>query len=254
MDLGDREFIGRIYGTYKIIDIVIGNVINSVLWKMKCIYCNKEIEISASKVVRDYLDNRLIKCDCGCNVPEIEDIENGRYVVGKIDRDRLKKIRYNIIKKSTDSEHGIVEREWVDSLDNFIDWAVDNGYRPYKRLYRKSLNGGYTVENCYWDLKYGRKDKGDKVDSRVDISYTEEIENIAEKMRLSNGGISIKLYNRIDRDIGSIVELVSDFEKYSKSLILLGGVDPKKIDNILLRLSKAVENIEIVKEEMGLNG
>lgn len=253
-DVTNRWFIGRLYGTFKVIDIAEGNVISSTIWKMQCIYCKKIIELNAYRVLRDFIDNRAIKCDCGCNSTTVED---GEYRITAIDRERLKKIRYYIIKNSTDKDKITVDRGWVESLDNFVDWAIKAGYRPYKSLYRRNISIGYNPNNCYWGLRYGRKDRGySKGEERGERgeSCNAEVESIVEKMRLSNGGISVRLYNRLDRDIESIIELVDDFEKHSNALVLLGGVKPDKIDNILLRLSKAVENIEIVKEEMGLNG
>ena len=71
----------------------------------------------------------------------------------------------------------IICKEWVNDVQAFFDWSMDNGYADNLSIDRIDTDGSYSPTNCRWTTKtqqarnrclsHGRKYKGTKLDKRT---------------------------------------------------------------------------------------
>lgn len=68
-------------------------------------------------------------------------------------------------------------KEWEDSYDAFVDWALSNGYNDSLTIDRIDNNKEYSPDNCKWSTY---KEQGNNTRSCHRISYNGETHTIAE--------------------------------------------------------------------------
>lgn len=68
-------------------------------------------------------------------------------------------------------------REWLDNIDLFVEWSLDNGYKQGLQLDRIDNDKGYSPENCRWTTP---KENANNRESNVLITYNNETKSIAE--------------------------------------------------------------------------
>lgn len=121
----------------------------------------------------------LCRCDCGNTVIVLSDsLKSGntsscgcecrkglekRTTHGK-SHDRLYRIwqgmrnRCNLATNKYYKNYGgrgiSVCTEWLDSFENFYEWAMSNGYKENLTLDRKDNNGNYEPSNCQWKDRF----------------------------------------------------------------------------------------------------
>ncbi len=106
----------------------------------------------------DYLINGHTK-SCGCK--RVEELLKHRKTHGYANK-RLYRIwcgmlsrcrnKMNHSYKNYGGKGIIVCGDWV-RFENFLEWAMNNGYRENLTIERKDFDGNYCTENCSWITK-----------------------------------------------------------------------------------------------------
>lgn len=73
--------------------------------------------------------------------------------------------------------------EWLESFENFRNWALNNGYQDDLTIDRKDVNGDYCPENCRWATP---KEQSNNKRTNHFIEYNEERHTISEWAKILN--------------------------------------------------------------------
>lgn len=124
------------------------------VWEYKCSKCGHRESVSSS------YGKKYVKCckKCGEPAERVSNISSVVLGISKDDEVRLKKLRKRIIDKCKNENNQSYHKykdteicaEWLEDAKNFINWAINNNYKPWHRLYMIQESKGYTPENCYW--------------------------------------------------------------------------------------------------------
>lgn len=77
--------------------------------------------------------------------------------------------------------------EWLQSKDNFINWAVARGYEVGLTIDRIDSNGNYEPNNCRWVDRYTQNNNTNR---NVFVTYKNKTHTLAEWSRIT--GLSYK--------------------------------------------------------------
>lgn len=73
--------------------------------------------------------------------------------------------------------------EWRHSFDNFVQWAINNGYKQGLQIDRINNDGNYEPSNCRWvTLKDNCRNRG----SNVLVEYNGKFVTIVELSEMLN--------------------------------------------------------------------
>ena len=86
-------------------------------------------------------------------------------------------------------------KEWIDSFENFKNWAYENGYKENLTLDRIDNNGNYCPENCRWATRLQQQNNNSR--NRM-IEYNGEVKTLSEWSRC----LGIK-YNKLSKRLYS---------------------------------------------------
>jgi|GEM_PF-6850308 hypothetical protein len=260
----DRLHIEKVFGNFKVVEISKSHFSGNAIWAMECLICHNIVHILPRNIFMGY----EIECGCGNSYRYEgeakvinEDIQlknnfnnnenNDGWTFTNKDRQRLRKIRQVLINRCYNEKYtsyhlyggnGItVSNNWLKSLDNFIDWSIKNGYRPWLNLKRKNKKGNYTEDNCYWgsvdnidNSKIGKDDFVDYLNMGIDIdkliddinNHVIDIKTAKESMEILksivNGKLiddkeSEKIMKYINKNIQKCYEVINNVQKLIKA-------------------------------------
>lgn len=73
--------------------------------------------------------------------------------------------------------------EWLNSYDNFYNWAINNGYNNNLTIDRINVNGNYEPNNCKWSTK---QEQSYNKRNTVFITYKEKTKCLSEWAKILN--------------------------------------------------------------------
>ena len=146
-----EDLTGKIFGRLKVIRRI--ENAKQPLWLCECV-CGNNTAVTTDHLVSGHTKS------CGCYKRETARRKNG------IPHKRLSRIywamkerchkTYSLAYKNYGARGISVCDEWRDEKighDNFIRWALGNGYRDDLTLDRIDVNGDYSPANCRWCTK-----------------------------------------------------------------------------------------------------
>ncbi len=106
--------------------------------------------------------------------------------------------------------------EWLESIDNFIEWSYQNGYKDNLTIERKDVNGNYCPENCEWiTLRAQARNKR----QNVIVEYKEKKQTLVEwceELGLKYDPIHNRIHNGWPVSMAFEKPLASDHKSFSQ--------------------------------------
>lgn len=149
---------------------------NRTYWEFKC-DCGNVIIANIYNVK----SNNIKSCGCLAKTISqklIKEIRERRFPnSNNIFRKELYKIRSQLIYRSKKADIKVCD-EWKNKksgLDNFYNWAINNGYKKGLYIVRKNIEIGFNPDNCYFG---NRKDLSNSRKTNRKFTINGEIKNM----------------------------------------------------------------------------
>lgn len=184
----------------------------------KCNKCGKSIKLSSKQEILA----ETVSCDnCGSD----KTITKDKFVYNNAVY-RLGRIHSQIV------NDGNICEEWKEA-DKFKEWAFENGYKPWKNLYRYDEEGEYNPGNCYWS--------NDSRQSNYKLTC-EKLDDVVKNIKCSVGNVETMMnsvnniefsmksasdYDKeLSKDVNNIVKYTYDIkDRLSKISDILDNID-----------------------------
>lgn len=180
----DNEIIGKQYGRLTVVSYCGTDKQRSKLFKCKC-ECGNEITTRKSRII-----NGGVK-SCGCLVTDVWSKMKYKHGYARKDKyNRLYGIYSHMIDRCHNSknpsyknygERGIfVCDQWLENVDLFMKWAMENGYEDNLSIDRIDNNKGYSPDNCRW---VGRTEQANNKRNNIILKYNGKTKTLPEWSR-----------------------------------------------------------------------
>lgn len=155
----DQNYIGKHFGDYEVIGIERSEFEKADRLVCKCIRCGNKVMLLPSEVRQ----GRRLRCDCSKELHRFTENNGGKnfWEYSRLDENKLKRIHRRMISRCYNQNdrsyhlyggRGItIDSDWLQ-FENFKEWAINNGYRPWLNLKRYDENLGFNHINCYWGV------------------------------------------------------------------------------------------------------
>jgi len=228
----------NVIGRWKVMDCNYSVVLRKVVVKAVCVSCACERDFEVNKL-NDLIDMPCYTCDNINNESKFENTlniykesssnssnkliksERDRYIIEKLERQWKEIIKNKAI--------GVCE-DWLN-VENFKEWAINNGYKPWKVLDRYDKNVGYFPDNCYW---------------RIDKRYTRSLNAMNEDNTVSNTVYYIKDISYSIEDLKMHLSILK--EECNELLFSKHVINKSNIANCILKLTECEEHLRKCSE------
>lgn len=149
-------------------------------WKCKC-DCGNEKEVRTDCLTSGYVQS------CGCLKLEQDKINLIKFHRHKLSNTHIWYTYYGMLSRCYNEKDKRYERyggrgitickEWRESFDAFVDWALKNGYEAGLQIDRIDNNSNYEPLNCRWVTAKGNSRNRS---SNVMIEYEGELITLIE--------------------------------------------------------------------------